>query len=217
MRRWRGAETLLPGLLEQLLRDPFLKKGPPKTAGREQYGEKFVGALLAHREARGAKAEDLVRTATIFTALSILDAVHRFVSPRAKISELIVSGGGARNPLLMAQIANRGCVECGCANRANSEFRGREGSVCVCGAGVSNAAAAGRECAGSNGGEEGGGAGQGVLCGVRGEEEEVKKVENRKFRTRGFGLRGEVSSTCSLKLFPQIFNFPSLLFFLSCH
>jgi anhydro-N-acetylmuramic acid kinase len=98
--------TLLPGLLEYLLRDPFLKKTPPKTAGREQYGEKFVGALLARRESRRAKAEDLVRSATIFTALSILDAVHRFVSPRAKINELIVSGGGARNPLLMAQLSS---------------------------------------------------------------------------------------------------------------
>ncbi|MBZ5641385.1 MAG: anhydro-N-acetylmuramic acid kinase [Acidobacteriia bacterium] len=106
----RGAEMarrgeLLPGVLEFLLHDPFLRKTPPKTAGREQYGEKFVVAMMAHREARGARAEDLVRTATIFTALSILDAVHRFVAPRAKISELIVSGGGARNPLLMAQIA----------------------------------------------------------------------------------------------------------------
>jgi anhydro-N-acetylmuramic acid kinase len=105
----RGAEmarrgNLLPGLLEHLLRDPFLRKAPPRTAGREQYGEKFVGTLLGRREALGAKPEDLVRTATIFTALSILDAVHRFVMPRAKISELIVSGGGARNPVLMAQI-----------------------------------------------------------------------------------------------------------------
>jgi anhydro-N-acetylmuramic acid kinase len=96
--------TLLPGLLGDLLRDNFLKKPPPKTAGREQYGEKFVRDLLSHREARGAKPEDLVRTAAIFTALSILDAFHRFVTPRAKVSELIVSGGGARNPLLMAQI-----------------------------------------------------------------------------------------------------------------
>ena len=38
------------------------------------------------------------------SALSILDAFHRFVTPRAKVAELIVSGGGARNPLLMAQI-----------------------------------------------------------------------------------------------------------------
>ena len=95
---------VLPGLLQYLLRDAFLRKVPPKTAGREQYGEKYVLSLLARRESRGAKPEDLVRTATIFTALSILDAFHRFVAPRTKVAELIVSGGGARNPLLMAQI-----------------------------------------------------------------------------------------------------------------
>jgi anhydro-N-acetylmuramic acid kinase len=96
--------ALLPGLLETLLRDKYFSKLPPKTAGREQYGEKFVRALLSHREARHASTEDVIRTASILTALSILDAIHKFVSPKAKIGELIVSGGGAHNPLLMAQL-----------------------------------------------------------------------------------------------------------------
>jgi len=99
-----GRGELLPGLLESLLRDKYFVRPPPKTAGREQYGEKYVRSLLAHPEARRAKAEDLVRTATILTALSILDALHRFVIPRTNIAELIVSGGGSHNPLLMAQI-----------------------------------------------------------------------------------------------------------------
>jgi len=98
---------LLPGLLAQLLRDTYFTTAPPKTTGREQYGEKYVQRLLKHRGARDAKTEDLVRTATILTALSIVDSFHRFISPRAKIAELIVSGGGARNPLLMAQIEAR--------------------------------------------------------------------------------------------------------------
>ena len=100
--------VLLPGLLKALLGNKYFSKAPPKTAGREQYGDKYVRALLAHRETRDAKPEDVVRTATILTALSIVDAFHRFiiprVSPRARISELIVSGGGAHNPILMAQI-----------------------------------------------------------------------------------------------------------------
>lgn len=95
---------LLPGLLNALLREDYFLRPPPKTSGREQYGEKYVRALLAHREARQAKPEDIVHTATILTALSVLDAIHRFVSPRATIEELIVSGGGSHNPLLMAQI-----------------------------------------------------------------------------------------------------------------
>jgi anhydro-N-acetylmuramic acid kinase len=94
----------LPRLLEEWMRDKYFRKPPPKTAGREQYGEKYVRGLLAHREVRRARAEDVIRTATILTALSILDAVHRFILPRTKVSELIISGGGAHNPLLMAQL-----------------------------------------------------------------------------------------------------------------
>jgi len=95
---------LLHGLLASLLRDIYFRKPPPKTAGREQYGEKYLLSLLEHPEARRARAEDLVQTATILTALSILDALNRFVLPRANIAELIISGGGSHNPLLMAQI-----------------------------------------------------------------------------------------------------------------
>jgi anhydro-N-acetylmuramic acid kinase len=95
---------LLPRLLEALLRDKYFLEPPPKTAGREQYGEKYVRGVLAHRDARRSRTEDVVRTATILTALSVVDAVHRFVLPRTRISELIISGGGAHNPLLVAQL-----------------------------------------------------------------------------------------------------------------
>jgi anhydro-N-acetylmuramic acid kinase len=95
---------LLPGLLSNLLQDKYFSKLPPKTAGREQYGEKYFHSLLLSIGPTATKPEDVIRTATILTALSILDAFHRLIVPRAKIGELIVSGGGAHNPLLMAQI-----------------------------------------------------------------------------------------------------------------
>jgi len=96
--------SLLPGLLQTQLRDKYFSKFPPKTAGREQYGEVYLRALLSHRQARHANPQDVIRTATILTALSVLDAFHHFIGPKAKIGELIVSGGGAHNPLLMAQL-----------------------------------------------------------------------------------------------------------------
>ena len=96
---------LLPGLLDELLSDPYLRHSPPKSAGREQYGEPYLRKCLRWGKAHRAKPEDLIRTATIFTALSIVDAVNRFVLPRVPIGQLIISGGGARNPLLCAQIA----------------------------------------------------------------------------------------------------------------
>jgi anhydro-N-acetylmuramic acid kinase len=95
---------LLPGLLNALLRDNYFSEPPPKTTGREQYGEKYVRSLLSAKDSREARPEDSIRTVTILTALSIVDAFHRFIEPKAKIGELIVSGGGARNPLLMAQL-----------------------------------------------------------------------------------------------------------------
>jgi anhydro-N-acetylmuramic acid kinase len=52
-----------------------------------------------------AKPNDLIRAATIFTALSIVDALNRFVLRKTKIHQLIVSGGGAHNPLILAQIS----------------------------------------------------------------------------------------------------------------
>jgi len=112
-----------------MLRDKYFTKLPPKTAGREQYGEKYVHALLSAREAREAKPDDVIRTATILTALSIVDAFHRLIEPNAKIGELIVSGGGAHNPLLMAQLQSglnkirvRDAGELGVAGDAKEAF-----------------------------------------------------------------------------------------------
>jgi anhydro-N-acetylmuramic acid kinase len=95
---------LLPQLLQVMLREKYFSLRPPKTSGREQYGEGYVSKLLSNDEAKSARPEDLIRTATILTALSVVDSFHRFITPKAKISELIVSGGGAHNPLLMAQL-----------------------------------------------------------------------------------------------------------------
>jgi anhydro-N-acetylmuramic acid kinase len=95
----------IPALLNELMKDPYLKLAPPKSTGREYYGRDFVAKLLALSRRHKAKPNDLIRAATIFTALSIVDALNRFVLRRHMIHELIVSGGGARNPLILAQLA----------------------------------------------------------------------------------------------------------------
>ena len=96
---------MIPALLDSLLRDEYFRLPPPKSTGRERYGEQYVRRLIARRAARGASHADLIRTATLLTALSIVDAMNRWARPKAKIGEIIVSGGGAHNPLLMAQLA----------------------------------------------------------------------------------------------------------------
>ena len=91
-------------LLEKLLRDPYLRLKPPKSTGREYFGREFTSKILKEGRRLRARPDDLIRTATVFTALSVVDALNRFVLPQTKIVQLIVSGGGARNPLLMAQL-----------------------------------------------------------------------------------------------------------------
>jgi anhydro-N-acetylmuramic acid kinase len=85
-------------LLVSLLRDDYFRAAPPKTAGREQFGAEFVERLMA----TGLAIEDLIATATAFTAATIAAGVRRFASGT---HELIAAGGGTHNRQLMAQLA----------------------------------------------------------------------------------------------------------------
>jgi len=105
----RGARVAARGrvvrpMLEKMLREPYLRRRPPKTAGREQFGTAYADDLAKWGRKLRARPEDVVRTATIFTALSIVDAFRKFILPKADVEELIVAGGGTRNPLIMAQL-----------------------------------------------------------------------------------------------------------------
>ncbi|MGA9354219.1 MAG: anhydro-N-acetylmuramic acid kinase [Terriglobales bacterium] len=90
-------------VIGRLMRATFFGLRPPRTAGREEFGREYVLRFL--RLCRGAIAADVVATATALTARSIAGAVGRFVLPRQKsYRELIVSGGGAKNPTLMGML-----------------------------------------------------------------------------------------------------------------
>jgi anhydro-N-acetylmuramic acid kinase len=93
-------------VLQQLLRNPFFRQKPPKTAGREQFGREFVREFL--RLCRRAEDGDIVATATALTARSIGIAVRKFVlplvEPPLRFRELVVSGGGTNNLTLMRMI-----------------------------------------------------------------------------------------------------------------
>jgi anhydro-N-acetylmuramic acid kinase len=96
---------LLPKLLTELMENPYLRQQPPKTAGREQFGQSCTQRILSWANKRHAKPEDVVRTATIFTSLSITNAFQQFILPRTRVDEVIVSGGGAHNPLMMVYLS----------------------------------------------------------------------------------------------------------------
>lgn len=92
-------------VIASILRQPFFRQRPPKTAGREEFGKEFAHDFLK-RCGRITK-EDVVATATALTARSIAGAIGRFVMKRrASYGEIVVSGGGANNPTLLAMLAN---------------------------------------------------------------------------------------------------------------
>src|SRR3989442_13531441 len=83
------------GLLRRLLQHPFLRRRPPKSTGREEFGERFIDRFVLLGRLAGLVDADLVATATAFTARTIVDA-QKFL-PR-RVAEVFISGGGARNP-----------------------------------------------------------------------------------------------------------------------
>lgn len=92
----------LERILGRLLRDPYFRRRPPKSTGREKFGKPYAERFL--RLAGKASASDKVRTATELTVRSLADAFKRFILPRARIQEVVVSGGGARNAFLVRRL-----------------------------------------------------------------------------------------------------------------
>lgn len=86
-------------LLRELLEHPFIKKQPPKSAGREEFGAHFSEYLLQQAKTLGLSPFDLITTATAFTAEAIIANCRWFLGP---IDEVIVGGGGAHNKSLMS-------------------------------------------------------------------------------------------------------------------
>jgi anhydro-N-acetylmuramic acid kinase len=114
-----AAGAVLEPVLTEFLAAPFFRQPPPKTAGREEFGREFVTRFL--RRCGRARKEDILATATAFTAHSIALSIQRFVRPRTVYRELIVSGGGAKNPTLLAMLANQ-VGHLGLSLRLSDEF-----------------------------------------------------------------------------------------------
>lgn len=121
--RWAKAGTYIPALLDDLMGDPYLKLAPPKSTGREYYGQTYFKRLLALIKKHQAQPHDAIRTATIFTAISVIDALKRFVLPKIPIHQLIVSGGGAENPFLMEVLAAALDIEGDCLVARKRKFQ----------------------------------------------------------------------------------------------
>ena len=103
-------------MVRTLMQDPYLHESPPKTTGREYYGmdqarewvqERGLSgdSLIGDDAAAMQAACDVIATATAWTAETIADAYRRYLP--ALPDDVLVNGGGSRNPVLMAMIADR--------------------------------------------------------------------------------------------------------------
>jgi anhydro-N-acetylmuramic acid kinase len=105
--------VVLKDVVEKILKEGYFSALPPKSCGREQFGEAFVSRFVAMCRKAGGREdrdEDVVATATALTAVSIMDAYRRFVwghvgqaAPLSAV-EFVVAGGGTKNDALMTML-----------------------------------------------------------------------------------------------------------------
>lgn len=90
-------------LLRRWLAHPFFRRPPPKSTGREQFGEPFWRRALAAARAHRLSAADVLTTLTEFTARSL--ALNYRLHLGGWPDRVVLTGGGAANPELVRRIA----------------------------------------------------------------------------------------------------------------
>jgi anhydro-N-acetylmuramic acid kinase len=99
-----AAGSVIDSVVSELLAAEYFRLPPPKSTGRELFNAQYVANLIAQCRSvkKGATAADIVATATALTARSIADAYRRFLPE--PIAEVLLSGGGSKNPVLARMI-----------------------------------------------------------------------------------------------------------------
>jgi anhydro-N-acetylmuramic acid kinase len=106
---WAAQGQVDEALVQQWLQEPYLQQAPPKSTGRELFGqpdlERRLQELEAPAERRDQRLEpaDALATLTAFTAAVVAQDLARGPA----VLELLVAGGGARNATLMAELRRR--------------------------------------------------------------------------------------------------------------
>jgi anhydro-N-acetylmuramic acid kinase len=92
--------TVDDGLLEILLADPYYALAPPKSTGKEHFHREHIAAALA--KVGHVAGDDLLATLVELTAATVADACREH-----DVTSVVASGGGTRNPTLMAALKRR--------------------------------------------------------------------------------------------------------------
>ncbi len=120
-----GAGIARRELLASLLEHPYFDRRPPKSTGRDTFGESYVDTFVRH--AGSARAEDVLRTGVELVATSVVLALERFAPARPET--LLVAGGGTRNRTLMRALAERAPCRVATSDEAGVDPKAREALV----------------------------------------------------------------------------------------
>jgi len=93
--------------LRELLKHSYFRRKPPKSTGWEEFGGPYTKSVLKRMLSRGLSHSTIMSTLTEFTCESIARAVHRHVAQLMNVDEIIVTGGGSRNPVIMEGLKSR--------------------------------------------------------------------------------------------------------------
>ena len=94
-------------LVSELLADPFFALPPPRSTGREHFGQRYAETLCRLGRDLSLGEDDLLASAVELTASAVASAVETFLEPRAGVDAIYASGGGVRNAALMNALARR--------------------------------------------------------------------------------------------------------------
>jgi len=104
-------------LLQYMMQDSYLCRKPPKTTGREYYGEAYMAKIYDFADGNGIGLMDVLATVTGFTAETISYALSHFAPEMP--DELIIGGGGSKNRTLLTYLQN--CLP-GCKVLTNEDI-----------------------------------------------------------------------------------------------
>ena len=94
-------------VLYNLLNNDYFKESPPKTTGREMFGKNESEKLYKLVENKSLALTDLLATLVQFTVDTIYNAYEDYIFSKWKIDEVILSGGGAYNPVMVEKLAQK--------------------------------------------------------------------------------------------------------------
>ena len=91
-------------LLNRSKKDRYFSKKPPKSCGRENFGEEFVNRILNWGRKLKLNPEDIIATASELSVWSIFDAYKKFVKPKIKLNQVLLCGGGVHNTYFLKRL-----------------------------------------------------------------------------------------------------------------